>query len=422
MRLVTIVAAATLGLAFVYQVHAASQQDWSECAGKDPAVTIQACSRIISDQTISPSDRADGYLFRAGTYLSQRDFDLAVADYTEAIRLTTRNVTAYAGRALAYFHKGNLDQAAADFAVISQLDSAKAAELAATNADLKEIAALAHGRAPAPSEAPAVAGKPLPRNVGLSEQVVEFLEANELIAQSPPLAVKAFNIDSSSNSDWSGPLGRSTITMVGKNQHRLEALGGGLFRYESNAQNESKTTATGKPATISHATMKRTGLSIANGLFDLNSTMAFQTDGRHYKSETRLARIEKLSGKMFPLQVNNHFSFVAVFEGAKPGDESTSETNCVVSREFDAKSFHADLTGKAFLATCESFSMNKATKTNSLTARDKNVFFEELGYWIKADPVAPSERIMNNNNTATVNDMTSKMSTSMILKSFSLGP
>jgi hypothetical protein len=421
MRLVTIVVASTLNLVFAYEVHAASQQDWSECAGRDLATALQACSRIVSDQAATPSDRADGYLFRAGAFFSQRNFDLAIADYTEAIRLAPQNVTAYGGRAIAYFQKGNLDQAAADFSIIYQLDSAKAVELAASNPDLNAIAALARRRTSTPSDARVAVRKPLPRNVGLSEEVINLLETNPLFAQADPIALRTFTIDVTSQNEFNGPLGRSTISSTGKNQNQVEDLGGGLVRFDFRSSNEQKTKASGKPAEISHSTMRRSGLAIGNGLFDLDTTMSFQIDGRSVldgkKPVPKLLRIGKMSGKIFPVQINNHFSFTTVFKGTN-GEESPTENDCVISREFDAKSFHPDLTGKAFLGICETFSDG----SSKLTARYKKIYFQELGYWIQVDPVSPSEQLMQTNDTVTAETTTYKANGAFVLKSFTLGP
>lgn len=421
MRVVTIVAVSSTWLAFACPTYAATQQDWSECSGKEPAVAIQACSRILSDASASASDRADGYLFRAAAYLSQQNFDLAVADYTEAIRLTPRNTTGYAGRALALFHKGNRDQASADFSMINQLDSATAAQLSATDPDFKQISELA-SRSPAPF-ASTPAHQHLPRDAGLPKQVVEALETNPLFSQAPPVAVRTYTIDTTSQSNFNGQFGPSTISSTGKNQNTVEMLGGGLVRFESIANTVSKTTAPGKPATISHQVLRRAGTAIGNGLVELDTTMSFQNDGRAYGSGGKILRIEAMSGSMFPMKVNNHFSFTTTSKstGNSP-DENTAEVNCVISREFDAKSFHPDLTGKAFLGTCETYSVNKVNKSLNLTAKDKKIFIEELGYWVQADPVSPGEHIMKSNETTTAGDQTFKMSGTMALKSFKLQP
>lgn len=130
------------------------------------------------------------------------------------------------------------------------------------------------------------------------------------------------------------------------------------------------------------------------------------------------------------MKVNNHFAFTTTTQtkatnqqtNAISYDNYTTENNCVISREFDAKSFHADLTGRAFLGICETFNVWQKNKSNNSTARDKQIFIEQLGYWIRVDPVAPSEHIMRNNDTTTAHDTSVKMSGTWVLKSFNVEP
>jgi tetratricopeptide (TPR) repeat protein len=324
MRAVMTVAVSTLSLVLACQAQAASKQDWDECAGTELAVTIRACSRIVSDQASSPSDRADGYSYRAGAYLNQRNFDQAIADYSEAIRLVPRNITAYTGRALAYFHTGNRDQAAADFSVVQHLDSAKAAALAESDSELKQIAALASGRSPRSIDADASVGRHLPRGLGLEEQVVKFLEANPLFANAPPVPAQALSIDSLTQSEADGPYGRDKSFTIGKTQFYLKPLGSGLVRFEVITNGETKTAAPGKPIEISHQVTRRSGISVGNGLIELNSAMFFRNDDRSYKVELEVRQIEKMSGTLFPMKVNNHFSFTTTNQNTTTNQQTSA--------------------------------------------------------------------------------------------------
>ena len=150
---------------------AASQQDWDACAGKDAVPSIQACSRIIADQSETGQNRADAYLFRGGAYLSSGDYDSAVADYSEAIKLAPRNVVAYASRAVAYLQKGDRERAIIDYAVANKLDANALANIATANPLIARIGELERNSPPAtlppvpPAAAPstaAVPGSPAP--------------------------------------------------------------------------------------------------------------------------------------------------------------------------------------------------------------------------------------------------------------------
>jgi hypothetical protein len=116
--------------------HTASQQDWDDCAAR----SIPACTRLISDQGQSATDRPDAYLFRASAHLAEADLDGAIADYNEAIKLAPTNIVAYSSRALAYFRKGDRDRAILDYNAAARIDPKGLTEIAAGNAEIAAIA------------------------------------------------------------------------------------------------------------------------------------------------------------------------------------------------------------------------------------------------------------------------------------------
>jgi tetratricopeptide (TPR) repeat protein len=62
------------------------------------------------------------YLQRARTYIKMNEFDKALADYTEAIRLDPESTTAYNNRAVTYAKKGDFERALADYTEAIRLD------------------------------------------------------------------------------------------------------------------------------------------------------------------------------------------------------------------------------------------------------------------------------------------------------------
>jgi tetratricopeptide (TPR) repeat protein len=134
------VVALGFGLLLAAPALAASQQDWDGCQSKDPAVAIPACSNIIPDQSESPQNRADAYVYRAAAYLKQNNSGRAIADYTEALKLTPHNIVAYVSRALAEFHNGDKNSAVIDYSIANKLDAAAVARIASGNPDVKQIA------------------------------------------------------------------------------------------------------------------------------------------------------------------------------------------------------------------------------------------------------------------------------------------
>lgn len=145
------------------QCAAANQSDWDSCTSQDRSKNIAACTRIIEDTGTSDSDRFDAYLWRGGDYVAQNVLDAAVSDYSNAIKLNPRNITAFGGRAIASFRKGDRDQAIIDYSLARRLDPGQLDTMTATSDDLKEIAALA-ARSPAPqSQLDAVYNTLMPR-------------------------------------------------------------------------------------------------------------------------------------------------------------------------------------------------------------------------------------------------------------------
>lgn len=89
-------------------------------------MAIPACGRIVTNQDETPQDCADAYMYRAGSYFAQGDFDRAIADYGEATKLAPRNVVAWVSQAI----------------IASRLDPNKVAEIAAASAEVEQISAL----------------------------------------------------------------------------------------------------------------------------------------------------------------------------------------------------------------------------------------------------------------------------------------
>ena len=124
----------------VNQAIAATQADWDACMSQDPGKNMPACTRIIDDSSTSDADRIDAYLWRASHNISQNSIDPAIRDYSSAIKLNPRNITALSGRAIANFRKGNRDDAAMDYSIAKRFDQTQLDSMVAKNDDLKEIA------------------------------------------------------------------------------------------------------------------------------------------------------------------------------------------------------------------------------------------------------------------------------------------
>jgi tetratricopeptide (TPR) repeat protein len=75
----------------------------------------RGCTRAIQSGEYRRTGLAWAYYNRGNAYRAKGDFDRAIADYNEAIRLDPKYATAYNNRGTAYSSKGNYDRAIADY-------------------------------------------------------------------------------------------------------------------------------------------------------------------------------------------------------------------------------------------------------------------------------------------------------------------
>ena len=82
-----------------------------DCQGSD----LDGCSAVIAEGKESKVKLAMAYAYRGGAYFGKNYYDLAIADYDQAIRLQPDFAIAYNGRGLAYATTGDRARAIADF-------------------------------------------------------------------------------------------------------------------------------------------------------------------------------------------------------------------------------------------------------------------------------------------------------------------
>jgi tetratricopeptide (TPR) repeat protein len=86
MRILTLLIGAAALFAVAAPAAAASRADWDACNGDDPDQSIAACTRIIQGRGETAKDSAIAHQ-RGLAYKSKGDFDRAIADFSESIRL-----------------------------------------------------------------------------------------------------------------------------------------------------------------------------------------------------------------------------------------------------------------------------------------------------------------------------------------------
>jgi formylglycine-generating enzyme required for sulfatase activity len=102
-----------------------------DCREGVPALAVFSCTRIIAANEMSPGNLAVAYQNRGLTYLRLGQFDKAIADYDNALRLDPKQATSLYGRGLAKRRKGDQGGGDADIAAAKALRPSIADDFAA---------------------------------------------------------------------------------------------------------------------------------------------------------------------------------------------------------------------------------------------------------------------------------------------------
>lgn len=104
---------------------AASQngdQDRTRCAGANPSLAISGCTAVIERGHETNDSLAVVFHYRGNAYLDKGDYDHAIADFAQAIRLNPNLPQSFYDRGRAYLAKRDYRRAIADFDQTIQLN------------------------------------------------------------------------------------------------------------------------------------------------------------------------------------------------------------------------------------------------------------------------------------------------------------
>jgi tetratricopeptide (TPR) repeat protein len=103
------------------------QLDWCNDKGSPtPDMRIGGCTALIQSGNYSGHNLATAFLNRGVGHHRKNEYDLAIADYNQSIRLNPNNAATYYNRGHAYFRKENYDLAIADFSQAIRLNPKEA--------------------------------------------------------------------------------------------------------------------------------------------------------------------------------------------------------------------------------------------------------------------------------------------------------
>ena len=108
------VASAVLMLFAALPAQAQSAADWRTCGDRsDPAAGYSACSRLLASGKLG-AVTSKGFMLRAIHSSNRNDYDAAIADFTEVVRLEP-TANHYFDRGLTWMLKQNYARAVEDF-------------------------------------------------------------------------------------------------------------------------------------------------------------------------------------------------------------------------------------------------------------------------------------------------------------------
>ncbi len=176
-------------------------QNIARCVGKDPDLSIGACTALIQSGREPNSNLALAYSSRGSAYDHKGLHDQAIADFNQAIAFNPSDAVSYINRGVAYAHKGLHDQAFADYNQAIALNPGDAIAYKdrgggyeAKGLHDQAIADYTHAIALTPSDAGAYAGRgDIYKAIGRYDQAIA--DYDQAILLSPSYAEARANRD-----------------------------------------------------------------------------------------------------------------------------------------------------------------------------------------------------------------------------------
>lgn len=103
-------------------ITSAAADDADACTNEKGDKKIAACTSAINSGRWRGVNLAWAFVGRGRGYSDKNDYDHAIADFTEAIKLDPKHNYAYSNRGLVYAKKGQHDRAIGDYNEAIKLD------------------------------------------------------------------------------------------------------------------------------------------------------------------------------------------------------------------------------------------------------------------------------------------------------------
>jgi tetratricopeptide (TPR) repeat protein len=90
-------------------------ETWSAREGKDSDRATKASLALTQSKSKLDTDSAEAFEKKGSEYLHNRDYDSAIQQFNQALKLKPSLAGAFYGRGTAYWHKGEYDRAIEDY-------------------------------------------------------------------------------------------------------------------------------------------------------------------------------------------------------------------------------------------------------------------------------------------------------------------
>src|SRR4029079_16783527 len=92
------------------------------CGDPDPEISISICSALIKSGRLRGPDLATAHIERGVAYVTLFDYDRALQDFAEAVRVDPKSTRAFSNRAAVHAAKQDFDLAIEDLTRVLKLD------------------------------------------------------------------------------------------------------------------------------------------------------------------------------------------------------------------------------------------------------------------------------------------------------------
>ncbi len=101
----------------------ARADEWADCQSDDAGTSIAGCTAIITANKETKRDLATAYFNRGLSHNDNADYDLAIPDFDEAIKLFPEYAKAFNSRGLAHYKKDDIEGAIVDYTQSIAIDA-----------------------------------------------------------------------------------------------------------------------------------------------------------------------------------------------------------------------------------------------------------------------------------------------------------